>query len=97
RLGRAQRLVHRAAFKQHAELVAAETGERIAPADLRLQQRTDLPQHLVARAVPARVVDDLELIEIDVENRVRRLPRLRALQRPLEAALELAAVHELRQ
>ena len=41
-LGRAQRLVHRAALEQHAELVAAEPRERVAPADLGLQQRPDL-------------------------------------------------------
>src|SRR5690606_5891242 len=97
RLGRAQRLVHRAALEQHAELIAAEPREGISPADLGLQQSADLLQQLVARTVPARVVDNLELIEIDVEDGVRRLPRLRALQRTLEAALELAAVHELRQ
>src|SRR5690606_40516953 len=66
--------------------------ERVAPADLGLQQRADLLQELVARAVPARVVDDLELVEVDVEHRVGRLSRLGALQRALEAALELAAV-----
>src|SRR5690606_7531664 len=97
RLRRAQRLVHRAALEQHAELVSAEPREGVPPADLRLQQRADLPQQLVARAVAARVVDDLELVEIDVQDRVRRLPRFRALQRPLETALELAPIHELRE
>src|SRR5690606_15785111 len=95
RLRRAQRLVHRAALEQHPELVAAEPRERIAPANLRLQQRADLLQQLVARAVTARVVDDLELVEVDMQDRVRRLPRLRALQSPFEPTLELAAVHEL--
>src|SRR5690606_7521261 len=79
------------------ELVSAEPREGVPPADLRLQQRADLPQQLVAGAVAARVVDDLELVEIDVQDRVRRLPRFRALQRPLETALELAPIHELRE
>ena len=97
RLGRAQRLVHRAALEQHAELVAAEPRERIAPTDLRLQQRADLLQQRVAGIVAAGIVDDLELIEVEVENRVRRFARLGALQRALETLLELAAVDELGQ
>src|SRR5690606_20349505 len=91
RLGGTQRLVHRAAFEQHAELVSAEPRQRVAPADLRLQQRAELAQQLVAGAVAARIVDDLELVEIDVQDGVGRLARPGALQRPLEPALELAA------
>src|SRR5690606_29326155 len=97
RLGRAQRLVDRAAFEQHAELVAAHTRERVAPADLRFEQRADLLEQCVARVMAAGVVDALELIEVDVENRVRGLSRARALERSFESELELAAVHELRQ
>ena len=42
----------------------------------------------------AVVVDDLELVEIDVAQRVRRLARPRALHRALQPRLELAPVHE---
>ena len=94
RLGRAQRLLQRAALEQHAELVAAEARERVAPAHLRLQQRADLAEQRVARAVAAGVVDDLELVEVDVAERVGGLARLRALQRALEPRLELAPVDE---
>ncbi len=51
-LGGAQRLLQRAALEQHAELVAAEARQRVAPADLRLQQRADLSEQRVAGAWP---------------------------------------------
>ena len=94
RLRRAHRLVERAALEQNTELIAAQAREGIAPADLRLEQRADLPEQRIAGAVAAGVVDDLELIEIEAAERIGGLARLRALQRPLHAILELAAVHE---
>src|SRR5688572_991137 len=42
----------------------------------------------------AGVVDDLELIDVEVTQRVARLARLRALERALDAALELTPVDE---
>jgi hypothetical protein len=59
-----------------------------------LEQRADLAEQRVAGAVAAGVVDDLELVEVDVAERVRGLARLGALQRPLEPGLELAPVDE---
>src|SRR6185312_2328044 len=44
--------------------------------------------------MPAGVVDDLELIDVEIAKGVRGLARFRALQRSLEPALELAAVDE---
>src|SRR5690606_30891033 len=89
-LSRAQRLFHRAALEQHAELVAAETRERIAPSDLRFEQGADLLEQRVAGIVAARVVDDLELVEVEIKDGVGRLARLRAFERTLEPLLELA-------
>ncbi len=94
RLGGAQRLVQRASLEQHAELVAAEARQRVAPAHLGLQQRAHLPEQRIAGAVAAGVVDDLELVEVEVAQRVRRLAGLRALQRTFHAALELAPVDQ---
>src|SRR6476469_1166471 len=45
----------------------------------------------------AGVVDDLELVDVEVTKRVANLARLRALERTLDAALELATVHETRE
>ena len=70
RVGDRQRGRRRAVLEQHAELVAAEPRQRVAFAQARPQQRADLAQQLVAGGVAARVVDDLELVEVEVEHRV---------------------------
>ena len=57
-------------LEQNAELVAAEAREGVAFAQARAQQRGYLAQQLVAGRVPARVVDDLELVEVEVQHRV---------------------------
>ena len=82
RLGRAHRLVERAALEQYAELVAAQARERVAPAHLGLEQRADLAEQRIAGAVAAGVVDDLELIDIQAAERVGGLARLGALRAP---------------
>ncbi len=45
--------------------------------------------------MPERIVDDLELVEIDVQQRVRDiLARALFVQRPDETVLELASVDQ---
>jgi len=94
RLCGAHRLVQRAALQQDPELVPAEARQGVAPAHLGLQQRAHLPEQRIAGAVTAGVVDDLELVDVEIAQRVGGLARLGALQRPLHAALELAPVHQ---
>ena len=75
--GSADRLrdIHRtllvAALEQDREFVAAQPGQQIARADAGLDQFRQLAQQFVARGVTERVVDHLELIEIDIEQCVR--------------------------
>ena len=95
--GGLQCLLDIAALQQHTELVAAEPRQGIAPADLRLEQIAELMQQGIAGAVAAGVVDDLELVEVQVQQRIGCLAGFRALQRPLEAALELAPVDQPRE
>src|SRR5690606_16253786 len=97
RLGRAQGLFERSTLEQHAVLVATQPRERVAPADLRLEQRADLTQQGVTGGVPAGIVDHLELVKVQVTQGERALARARALQTALDAALELAPVHKTRQ
>src|SRR5713101_4540239 len=63
-------LVHRTVFEENAEFVAAQTGKRISFAHLLLQQRAHLPQKLIAGGMPASIVYDFELIEIQVHHDV---------------------------
>src|SRR5881396_1454185 len=50
-------LMHRAAFEQYPEFVAAQTRKRISFAHLLLQQRAHLPQQLIAGRMSAGIVD----------------------------------------
>src|SRR5690606_12378801 len=86
---------HRAVGEQHGELVAAEPRDHVLAAHARLQDLRELPPQEIARRVAARVVDDLELIEIHVEQRVRQRAFLPyRTHRRREPLLELAAVDE---
>ena len=59
------------AGQQHRELVAAETGDHIAGAGGFLQPAGDLDQHLVADQVSEVIVDLLEPVEVDEQQRHR--------------------------
>ena len=54
--------------QQHGELVAAEPRQRAGLRHARPQHVAELAQEEIAGAVAARVVDDLELVEIHVEQ-----------------------------
>jgi hypothetical protein len=84
------RLVERAAGEQHRELVAADARDGVRIADALLQQRSDLAQQVVARDVAARVVDELEAVEIEIADDVADAFAARRIERSLEPPLELA-------
>ena len=90
----ADRVRGQAVLEQHAEFVASETRERVALAQPFAQHEAHLPHQLVARGVPRRVVDELELIEIEIEHRVMPAVLARAGKCEVEPALELASVDE---
>ena len=96
-LGDLPRLVERTAREQHRELVAADARDGVRIAHALLQQRRDLAQQVVAGDVPARVVDELEPIEIEVADDVADAFAARGVERRLEPPLELGAIDEARQ
>jgi hypothetical protein len=86
---------------EHGELVAAEPRHRVAPARGALQAAGDLRQQAVAGAVAQRVVDRLEVVEVEQEHRdavavgrrgVRAAAGLGAGERVGEAVAEEGAV-----
>ena len=79
------------------ELVAADPEDLLAGARPRLEHAGDGDEHPVAGRVALRVVDLLELVEVDEHERDRRLPRRRLLEDRLEVLVERAAVAEERQ
>ncbi len=87
------RIVDAAVVQEQPEFVAAQAGERVIASDPTLQDVRELPEQLVAGDVAAGVVDDLELIQVQVADRVRRA-RLYGVQGPLQAQLELAPVDQ---
>ena len=54
---------------EHHELVATEPGDRVSGADGGAQSRRQLAQQQVTDVVPAGVVDELEIIEIEEQDR----------------------------
>ncbi len=68
----------------HDELVAAEAAERVGLAYDALQPRRHRPQQLVPGGVPERVVDALEVVEVDEQGRDRRPVAARAAEHVTE-------------
>ena len=83
-----------AGVEDDRELVAAEPRQGVARPQRLLQARADLAQHLVARRVPERVVELLEAVEVDQQQRDVAVLVLERLGQPVE---QVAAVAEARQ
>src|SRR3954467_5906819 len=73
--GAGRRLV--AGLEDHGELVAAEPRERVLAPEQILEARADLTQHLVTRVMAERVVELLEAVEVDEQQRELCAPRPR--------------------
>jgi hypothetical protein len=86
----------RDAAHEHGELVAAQARHGVVAARDRLQPLAEHPQQLIARGVALRVVDLLEAVEVEADDR-QRLLVLRARQQRLQQLAELRAVHEARE
>ncbi|MNN11449.1 hypothetical protein D3C81_1244070 [compost metagenome] len=94
RLGHALAVAGGAMLEQHAELVAAKARQRIAAAQLAAHDLGHLPDQLVAGGMAAGVVDHLELVEVQVHQRMGDALRMRPRDRGTDTALELGAVDQ---
>ena len=70
----------------HGEFVAAEPRDEIVAAQRVRQPQRDVADQLVADRMAERIVDVLEMVEVDVEHRGRRAAALRRRRSPLRAA-----------
>ena len=86
-----------AVLEQHRELVAADAREHLAVAQGRLQHRRQAAQQLVAREVPEGIVDAVEEVDVEVEQRVGAALALGVRDRALQALLERLAVGQPRE
>ena len=81
----------------HDELVPTEAPQRIAAADHAVESRGDRLQQFVAGAVTERVVDRLEVVEVDEQRRDRRLLASRAREHLLDTIQDQRPVGQARQ
>jgi hypothetical protein len=57
-------------LQQEAELVAAKTGQRVTLPELARENGAEAPEQGIAGIVPADIVDFLEVVEVQVQERV---------------------------
>ena len=82
--------------REDDELVAADAGDRVGLAHDRLEPAGDRPQHRVPDLVAADVVDALEAVEVDDEQRERLVRAPRAGERLGDTVVEQVAVRAAR-
>ena len=82
---------------QHGELVAADPERAVGPAQRAPQQLGDLGQGLVADGVAGRVVDELEVVEVDQDERDQVTVAPDGVQLAIELLLERPVVAEPRE
>ena len=92
--GDAVGLLGRRLGQQDRELVAAEAGEHVGLAQAAAQRVGDAHDQLVAGGVAERVVDRLEVVEVEHDRRALRPVALDVGDVALELALERAAVEQ---
>ena len=78
------------------EFVAAEPRDEIGLPDALAQPRGDALEQFVADGMPERVVDALELVDVDIENR-ELLATVDALELPFELLVEQRAIGQVGQ
>ncbi len=86
------RLINIATLEQDAEFVAAKPCQRVPPANLGLQQCTKLTQQGITCLVTAGIIDDLELVEVEIAQRIRGFASLRTLQCTLKTTFEFCPI-----
>ncbi len=82
-------------LEQNRELVAAQPGHGVADTQRRPHARGDGLQHPVAGVVAERVVDDLEVVEVQEQHGERLTVRASAAERVFDAIPEQRPVREV--
>ncbi len=80
---------------QHGELVAAEASRSVRPAKAPANPRGHLDKQRVARAVSERVVDALEVVDVEEDHRDARAAFGAACEREVDVLSEQRAVGEV--
>ena len=77
---------------QQGEFVAAKSGQRVGRSHIRLQPFGDRLEQPVSDRMSQRIVDILEMIEIEIKHREAALAAARAFDRPGDLGDEDAAI-----
>jgi hypothetical protein len=91
-IGEAQRLVDVDPARDDRELLAAPTREHVLRAQRFLHERCHRAKHVIAPQMSVRVVDALEVIEIEHQHRERGLVALRVREFGRETLAEMLSV-----
>ncbi|HEX2160445.1 MAG TPA: hypothetical protein VHF88_01325 [Thermoleophilaceae bacterium] len=81
-------------LEAEGELVAAEAGDEVGWTQHSAQPLGDGDQQLVAGLVAERVVDQLEVVDVEEGDREATVAGARVAQRPAESAPEERAVRQ---
>src|SRR5882724_5149657 len=84
-------------FQQHHELVAAKPCNHVAGAHTTAEPGRHLDQQGIARRMTQRVVDDLEPVEVDEQNRALPMIAARCLEREAQQLVEHGPVWQIGQ
>ena len=84
-------------WEQHRELIAAEPGEHVGLTQPRGEHFGGLDDRLVAGVMPERVVDELEVVQVEHDHCAPAAIARRAHPMGVELTLEAAAVQQPRQ
>ena len=87
----------RAARQQERELVATDPIAAVGAAEVRADDLADRAEHLVARSVSAPIVRLLEVVDVDHQQRQRRVLLLGLEDLVVELLLERPVIAEARQ
>jgi hypothetical protein len=83
-----------AVFDDQAKFISTQAGEYIALLDMSSDHADDLLEQPVSRRVPTRIVDQLELVQIDIHQSIFRRAFMGGNQRQLQSTLEFVPVDE---
>ena len=81
-------------LRDHDELVSAKAPERIGGPHDAVEPRGNRAQEFIADTMTERVVNRLEVVEVDEQRRDRRLAATRAREHLLDAIQDQCAVGE---
>src|SRR5450755_3467575 len=96
-IGESHRRVGDGAWEKDHEFLSAVTPDPIDLAHVMLQELRELGEHHIARLVPVRIVDALEVIDVEHRERELFVEARRVLEHFVENFVEMAPIEDARE